>query len=54
MALFIQSNNPATTCPEQALVRRGLAREDLFTVVHDVPERDGALCGPGAAGVYVL
>jgi len=35
MALFIQSNNPATTCPEQALVRRGLAREDLFTVVHD-------------------
>jgi len=35
MALFIQSNNPATTCPEQALIRRGLAREDLFTVVHD-------------------
>jgi anaerobic selenocysteine-containing dehydrogenase len=35
MALFIQSNNTATTCPEQALVRRGLAREDLFTVVHD-------------------
>jgi anaerobic selenocysteine-containing dehydrogenase len=35
MALFIQSNNPATTCPEQALVRRGLVREDLFTVVHD-------------------
>ena len=35
MALFIQSNNPATTCPEQTLVRRGLAREDLFTVVHE-------------------
>jgi anaerobic selenocysteine-containing dehydrogenase len=35
MALFIQSNNPATTCPGQALIRRGLAREDLFTVVHD-------------------
>ena len=35
MGLFIQSNNPATTCPEQALVRRGLAREDLFTVVHE-------------------
>jgi anaerobic selenocysteine-containing dehydrogenase len=35
MALFIQSNNPATTCPEQGLIRRGLAREDLFTVVHD-------------------
>jgi anaerobic selenocysteine-containing dehydrogenase len=35
MALFIQSNNPAATCPEQTLVRRGLAREELFTVVHD-------------------
>jgi anaerobic selenocysteine-containing dehydrogenase len=35
MALFIQSNNPATTCPEEALIRRGLARQDLFTVVHD-------------------
>jgi anaerobic selenocysteine-containing dehydrogenase len=34
-ALFIQSNNPATTCPEQNLVRRGLARADLFTVVHE-------------------
>lgn len=35
MALFVQSNNPAVTCPAQSLVRRGLAREDLFTVVHD-------------------
>jgi anaerobic selenocysteine-containing dehydrogenase len=35
MALFIQSNNPAATCPEQTLVRHGLARQDLFTVVHD-------------------
>jgi anaerobic selenocysteine-containing dehydrogenase len=35
LALFIQSNNPAATCPEQTLVRHGLAREDLFTVVHD-------------------
>jgi anaerobic selenocysteine-containing dehydrogenase len=34
-SIFVQSNNPATTCPEQNLVRRGLAREDLFTVVHD-------------------
>ncbi len=33
--LFVQSNNPATTCPDQNRVRRGLAREDLFTVVHD-------------------
>ncbi|ETX00109.1 MAG: hypothetical protein ETSY1_12505, partial [Candidatus Entotheonella factor] len=34
-ALFIQSNNPAVTCPEQNLVRQGLMREDLYTVVHD-------------------
>jgi anaerobic selenocysteine-containing dehydrogenase len=34
-ALFVASNNPAVTCPDAAGVRRGLAREDLFTVVHD-------------------
>lgn len=34
-ALFIAANNPAVTCPEANKVRRGLAREDLFTVVHD-------------------
>jgi anaerobic selenocysteine-containing dehydrogenase len=34
-ALFIASNNPAVTCPDTATTRRGLAREDLFTVVHD-------------------
>jgi anaerobic selenocysteine-containing dehydrogenase len=34
-ALFIASNNPAVTCPDSAKTRRGLAREDLFTVVHD-------------------
>jgi anaerobic selenocysteine-containing dehydrogenase len=34
-ALFIQSNNPAVTCPEQNRVRQGLMREDLYTVVHD-------------------
>jgi anaerobic selenocysteine-containing dehydrogenase len=34
-ALFIASNNPAITCPDSAMTRRGLAREDLFTVVHD-------------------
>jgi len=33
--LFIAANNPAITCPETAKVRRGLARDDLFTVVHD-------------------
>lgn len=34
-ALFVAANNPAVTCPDQARVRAGLAREDLFTVVHD-------------------
>ncbi|MGQ3357365.1 MAG: molybdopterin-containing oxidoreductase family protein [Phreatobacter sp.] len=34
-ALFIAANNPAVTCPEAGLVRKGLSREDLFTVVHD-------------------
>jgi anaerobic selenocysteine-containing dehydrogenase len=34
-ALFVAANNPAVTCPEAGKVRRGLAREDLFTVVHD-------------------
>jgi anaerobic selenocysteine-containing dehydrogenase len=33
--LFIAANNPAVTCPEAGKVRRGLARDDLFTVVHD-------------------
>ena len=34
-ALFIAANNPAVTCPDTGKTRRGLAREDLFTVVHD-------------------
>ena len=34
-ALFVAANNPAVTCPDAASVRRGLMREDLFTVVHD-------------------
>ncbi|MGC1523580.1 MAG: molybdopterin-dependent oxidoreductase [Steroidobacteraceae bacterium] len=33
--LFVASNNPAVTCPDAGKVRRGLEREDLFTVVHD-------------------
>ena len=33
--LFVAANNPAVTCPDVGKVRRGLAREDLFTVVHD-------------------
>ncbi len=34
-ALYISANNPAVTCPEVHKVKKGLAREDLFTVVHD-------------------
>jgi anaerobic selenocysteine-containing dehydrogenase len=34
-ALFVACNNPAVTCPDASTVRRGLSREDLFTVVHD-------------------
>jgi anaerobic selenocysteine-containing dehydrogenase len=34
-ALFVSANNPAVTCPEVHKVRKALAREDLFTVVHD-------------------
>lgn len=32
-ALVVFNSNPAVIAPNQALVRRGLAREDLFTVV---------------------
>jgi len=32
-ALFIYGSNPAASVPDQTKVRRGLAREDLFTVV---------------------
>ena len=33
--LFVAANNPAVTNPDVDRLRRGLAREDLFTVVHD-------------------
>ncbi len=34
-ALLVQSSNPAVVAPESERVRRGLLREDLFTVVHE-------------------
>jgi anaerobic selenocysteine-containing dehydrogenase len=34
-ALYVYNSNPAAVCPNQTLVLRGLAREDLFTVVHE-------------------
>ena len=42
-ALFIASNNPAVTNPDTKKVKQGLAREDLFTVVHDPMLTDTAL-----------
>ena len=41
-ALYVYSSNPAAVCPNQALVMRGLAREDLFTVVHEQVMTDTA------------
>ena len=34
-ALVVYNSNPAAVCPDQNLVRRGLKRDDLFTVVHE-------------------
>ncbi|RAI00224.1 dehydrogenase [Acuticoccus sediminis] len=34
-AMLIQNTNPMVVAPEQALVRQGFGREDLFTVVHE-------------------
>jgi anaerobic selenocysteine-containing dehydrogenase len=34
-AIIVQNTNPAMVCPELNLVHQGLAREDLFTCVHE-------------------
>jgi anaerobic selenocysteine-containing dehydrogenase len=34
-ALFVYSSNPLSVAPDASQVRQGLAREDLFTVVHE-------------------
>ena len=34
-ALLIQNTNPVSVAPDQEVVKRGFAREDLFTVVHE-------------------
>ncbi|HVR71087.1 MAG TPA: molybdopterin oxidoreductase family protein [Vicinamibacteria bacterium] len=41
-ALFVYNSNPAAVAPEQEKVRAGLAREDLFVVVHDLFQTDTA------------
>jgi len=35
MAMLIQNTNPMNVTPEQRLVRKGFAREDLFVTVHE-------------------
>ena len=34
-AMLIQNTNPANVCPQQRMVKQGLLRDDLFTVVHE-------------------
>lgn len=41
-ALMVYGANPASTIPNQKLIEQGLAREDLFTVVHDLVLTDTA------------
>jgi anaerobic selenocysteine-containing dehydrogenase len=41
-ALYVYSSNPAAVCPDQTRVLRGLARDDLFTVVHEQVMTDTA------------
>ncbi len=35
MGLFVYSSNPLSVAPDASQVRKGLSREDLFTVVHE-------------------
>jgi anaerobic selenocysteine-containing dehydrogenase len=39
-AVFVYNSNPLAVAPESAQVREGFAREDLFTVVHDLFQTD--------------
>ena len=39
-ALYVYNSNPAAVVPEQGRVQQGLAREDLFTVVHEQVHTD--------------
>jgi anaerobic selenocysteine-containing dehydrogenase len=42
-ALIVYGSNPVISMPEQARIREGLARDDLFTVVHELFVTDTAL-----------
>jgi anaerobic selenocysteine-containing dehydrogenase len=41
--LFVYNSNPLSTSPDQNAIRRGLMRDDLFTIVHDQVMTDTAL-----------
>ncbi len=41
-SLYVYNSNPVVTCPNQNLVKQGMAREDLFVVVHDLFVTDTA------------
>lgn len=41
-AVFVYNSNPVAVAPDQESVRRGFAREDLFTVVHELFQTDTA------------
>ena len=43
-ALFVYNANPLSACPDTTTVRRGLLRNDLFTVVHDQVMTPTARC----------
>ncbi len=42
MALYVYNSNPAAVCPDQTRVLEGLARDDLFTVLHEQVMTDTA------------
>jgi anaerobic selenocysteine-containing dehydrogenase len=42
--VFVYNSNPVATLPNQQLVRKGLMRDDVFVVVHDLFMTDTADC----------
>lgn len=40
--MFVYNSNPLATLPNQALVRKGFASEEMYTVVHDLFQTDTA------------
>jgi anaerobic selenocysteine-containing dehydrogenase len=41
-SLFVYNSNPLAACPNQSMTRKGMAREDLFTVVSELFMTDTA------------